>query len=223
MTIWMSQSGIYESMAAATPPLDDHAIEVTMAGTQCNRILWCCSDRNILCIGTEGGEWILTGAEGDALTPLKPDVPAANLLRIRAAGAGRNPRGFKSALCPVRRQVNPRILLHLPVRQLPVRGLVRPCAAYPRPSIIFAAWQGDPYNILWCVLANGTMAAVTYLKEQEVIAWHRHDTDGPIKGHCGPSRRQWPDANLDARRTQRRALRGTPAALQGSHPDRTRA
>ena len=48
MTIWMSQSGIYESMAAATPPLDDHAIEVTMAGTQCNRILWCCSDRNIL-------------------------------------------------------------------------------------------------------------------------------------------------------------------------------
>ncbi len=155
--------------------------------------------------------------------PLKPDVPAANLLRIRAAGAGRNPRGFKSALCPVRRQVNPRILLHLPVRQLPVRGLVRAGAPYSRsldhlrglagrslqhPLVRIGGWHNGGRN-----LPEGSGS--------RCLASARYGR--PHKGHCGPSRRQGPDANLDARRTRRRTLRGTPAALQGSHPDRTRA
>ena len=181
MTIWMSQSGIYESMAAATPPLDDHAIEVTMAATQCNRILWCCSDRNVLCIGTEGGEWILTGAEGDVLTP-------SNLMFQPQTYYGSAPLGQDAI----------RAASSLLFVQFGAKSIREFCYTFQSdsyqsadlsvlarhildPSIIFAAWQGDPYNILWCVLADGTMAAVTYLKDQEVVAWHRHDTDGLIK------------------------------------------
>lgn len=152
-----------------------------MAGTQCNRILWCCSDRNILCIGTEGGEWILTGAEGDVLTP-------SNLMFQPQTYYGSAPLGQDAI----------RAASSLLFVQFGAKSIREFCYTFQSdsyqsadlsvlarhildPSIIFAAWQGDPCNILWCVLADGTMAAVTYLKEQEVIAWHRHDTDGLIK------------------------------------------
>lgn len=39
------------------------------------------------------------------------------------------------------------------------------------------ALQRQPNCILWCVLNNGSLAAMTYEREQEVIAWHRHDSD----------------------------------------------
>ena len=69
MSVWLSQAGNYESMAASIPPADDDAIEATLAAPQANRILWCESDRGGLALGTEGGEWILTGADGGAVTP----------------------------------------------------------------------------------------------------------------------------------------------------------
>lgn len=39
-------------------------------------------------------------------------------------------------------------------------------------------WQRYPDNILWCILHDGTMLGCTYLKEQEVIGWHKHTTQG---------------------------------------------
>lgn len=42
------------------------------------------------------------------------------------------------------------------------------------------AYQQEPYSTLWCVLSDGTFAGLTYMKEQDVIGWHRHTTDGSI-------------------------------------------
>ena len=36
------------------------------------------------------------------------------------------------------------------------------------------AFQGEPLSILWCVRGDGELAALTYQREQEVVAWHRH-------------------------------------------------
>ena len=49
-------------------------------------------------------------------------------------------------------------------------------------DIVSWAFQQEPYSVLWCVLSDGTMAALTYMKEQEVIGWHRHETDGDFLG-----------------------------------------
>ncbi|MBE3144555.1 MAG: hypothetical protein IMZ61_11620, partial [Planctomycetes bacterium] len=38
------------------------------------------------------------------------------------------------------------------------------------------AFQKEPDSILWCVLNDGTLAAFTYNKAQEITAWHLHTT-----------------------------------------------
>jgi len=37
-------------------------------------------------------------------------------------------------------------------------------------------YQQVPYSIVWCVMDDGTMSALTYEKQHEVIGWHRHET-----------------------------------------------
>lgn len=42
----------------------------------------------------------------------------------------------------------------------------------------------NPDGILWTVLNNGEFCGFTYLKSQEVQAWHRHSTQGQVKSVC---------------------------------------
>lgn len=70
ITIWLSRSGEFESMAASVPPKDDDAIEVTLAATQANRIVWLQPDRTSLAFGTEGSRvdaLAFRGSGSDAL------------------------------------------------------------------------------------------------------------------------------------------------------------
>ena len=43
------------------------------------------------------------------------------------------------------------------------------------------AWEQHPNNQIWFVLNDGTMACLTYEPNAQVMAWHRHDTDGVIR------------------------------------------
>ena len=45
-------------------------------------------------------------------------------------------------------------------------------------QIIDMAYSKEPYRILWCVMSDGTLNALTYNPKQKITAWHTHDTDG---------------------------------------------
>ena len=45
-------------------------------------------------------------------------------------------------------------------------------------GIIDIAYQSRPDSVLWCVLADGDIATLTYQREQEVVGWTRHTTEG---------------------------------------------
>ena len=36
------------------------------------------------------------------------------------------------------------------------------------------AYQEEPLAIIWCVRGDGQLIALTYQREQQVTAWHRH-------------------------------------------------
>jgi hypothetical protein len=40
------------------------------------------------------------------------------------------------------------------------------------------AWAEEPFKLLWAIRNDGAVLTLTYLKEQEFIAWSRHDTNG---------------------------------------------
>ena len=180
ITIWLSRTGDFESMASSVPPKDDDAIEVTLAATQANRIVWLQPDRNALAFGTEGSEWTLQSSEGVVLTPSTVSfqlqttnggegtvsalsVGGGVLYVQRGAGAVREFAYNYSADKYLGQDLT-----------LLARHIIKDR------DITAWAYQQEPYSTLWCVLSDGTFAGLTYMKEQDVIGWHRHTTDGSI-------------------------------------------
>lgn len=45
-------------------------------------------------------------------------------------------------------------------------------------EIVDWAFQKNPHSIVWAVRDDGVLLSLTYLREQEVLAWARHDFDG---------------------------------------------
>jgi hypothetical protein len=45
-------------------------------------------------------------------------------------------------------------------------------------------YAADPHGVLWVVRSDGALCSLTYLKEQEVVGWSRHDTDGFFERVC---------------------------------------
>ena len=185
ITIWLSRSGEFESMAKSTPPKDDDAIEVTLAATQASRIVWLQPDRNALAFGTEGSEWTLEPSEGVALTPATvsfqlqttnggSDAVAAlsvggSVLYVqRGSGAIREFAYNYSADKYLGQDLT-----------ILARHILKDV------DVVAWSWQQEPYAILWCVLSDGTLAGLTYMKEQEIIGWHRHATVGQFLDVAG--------------------------------------
>ncbi len=48
-------------------------------------------------------------------------------------------------------------------------------------QVIDMAYSKEPYRILWCVMSDGTVNALTYNKKQEVSGWHCHETKGKFE------------------------------------------
>lgn len=46
------------------------------------------------------------------------------------------------------------------------------------------AYQQEPDSIVWMVRDDGILLSMTYLREQKMLAWARHDTDGTFEDVC---------------------------------------
>lgn len=51
-------------------------------------------------------------------------------------------------------------------------------------TIVDMDYAKEPHGILWIVRSDGALIGLTYLREQEVIGWHRHDTQGYFERVC---------------------------------------
>ena len=180
ITIWLSRTGDFESMASSVPPKDDDAIEVTLAATQANRIVWLQPDRNALAFGTEGSEWTLQSSEGVVLTP------STVSFQLQTTNGG---EGTVSALSVgggvLYVQRGSEAVREFAYNYSADKYLGQDLTILARHiikdrDITAWAYQQEPYSTLWCVLSDGTFAGLTYMKEQDVIGWHRHTTDGSI-------------------------------------------
>lgn len=51
-------------------------------------------------------------------------------------------------------------------------------------TIVDMAYSKEPNRILWCVMSNGELCALTYNPKQKISAWHRHKTKGSFESVC---------------------------------------
>ncbi len=45
-------------------------------------------------------------------------------------------------------------------------------------------YQKNPHSIVWAVRDDGVLLGCSYIKNQQILAWHRHETDGLVEEVC---------------------------------------
>lgn len=180
-TIWMSVSGDYENFAPSdlvSAVLDDSAITRTLASGKVNAIRWMNSGPTLV-IGTQGAEYQLSASsQREAITPTNVtvtlhtahgsgDIPAirvgGSVIFIQRSGRRMQELIYDYASDSLVTKDSTVISEHI------FRGGIKAIAM---------TYQEEPNNIIWVVLEDGRLAGLTYVKNQEIYAWHVHEIGG---------------------------------------------
>lgn len=178
-TIWGSVAGDFENFSPTeldSAVLEDNAIGFTIASTKANPIKWMISGPAIT-VGTTGGEWQVKSSSttSEPITPLNivvtPHTSHGSHNRVQPVRIG------NSVMFADRPGNRVRELIY----DFSVDALVSKDLTYLSEHMlregtgaIYSAYQQEPNNICWYVLNDGTLAAVTINKDQEIVAWHHH-------------------------------------------------
>ncbi len=177
-TIFFSKSGDYENMDAniGGTIADDDAIIYTIASNQVNAIRFMTATRTLI-IGTAGGEFTVSGGSVDtAITPTnilikkQSNHGAANVDAIAVGNA---------TLFLQRAKRKIRELAY----NFDVDGYIAPdmtilAEHITEGGLTQIAYQQEPNQIVYGVRGDGELVGLTYQREQQVTAWHRHIIGG---------------------------------------------
>lgn len=175
-TVWMSESGAFNSFSVATPLRDDSAITATVDSKQMNEIRHFVPLRDVLMF-TSGAEFLLSaGRNADAVTPTSisfslqsywgsSDVPpvVSGSCIVFVANSGKVVRDL-------RYQMTDDGYTGEEVSILAEHLLDSPIADW--------AYQQAPWSTIWVCLESGRLLTFTYLREHEIWAWSEHDSSG---------------------------------------------
>jgi hypothetical protein len=182
-TIWASQIGRYKNFTVHVPARDDDAVTIVVASRQVNRVLHLVQLPTVLVALTSGG---VVSFNGDEAGTLKPT--AINSRQHGTVGAGRlRPLRIGESAIYVAADERTVRDLAFELTSEAVRGVDLTIFAehlFAGHTLVDWAFQERPNSIVWAVRDDGTLLGLTYLAEQEILAWHRHDTDGLIENVC---------------------------------------
>lgn len=174
--MWMTRAGTESNLNYSIPTKDADSISFRVVAREANAVQHLVPMANLVAL-TSAAEWRITSVNTDALTPssisvkpqsyvgandTQPVIVNTNVVYAAARGgharemayswqAGGYMTGDLSLRAP-----------HL------FDGL----------DIVDMALSKAPYPIVWMVSSNGKLLGLTYVPEQQVGAWHWHDTDG---------------------------------------------
>ncbi|QQS11068.1 MAG: hypothetical protein IPK81_15845 [Rhodospirillales bacterium] len=196
-TVWASKAGEYDVFSPTVAidgasgdheTTDECGLSYTLAADQVNGILWLAPLRDLM-IGTAGGEFRLAAGEDRGLTPLNA------LVRAETVHGSAAPRPVRcgSAVLFVQRAG----------RKLRELGFDAAADGFRAPDatllaehvgaggIVDLAWQQEPDGLMWACTGAGGLIAMTYDRSQQIVAWHRHPTDGAVESlACVPGARE---------------------------------
>jgi hypothetical protein len=179
-TLWFSQPAAYGNFSSSIPTKDDDAIKIALLSRQVNEIRHIVSVGDLLVL-TSGGEWVVkAGQQSDVITPASISAKAQS-----ARGS--------SHIAPI---VVGTMVLYIQERGQIVRDLgyqfevdnytgndltLLSRHLFEGRTIREWGYAQAPYSLIWCVMEDGALLSLTYLREHEVWAWCRHDTAGEFR------------------------------------------
>ena len=180
-TLWLSQPGAFNNFDVTNPVADDNGITVTLISNQVNNIKHMVAMPGGLIVLTGGGAWQVSGGGNDA--PVTPRSISAT------------PQAYNGC------SDVPPIIINYDIIYNQARGSVVRDLSYSFYTNIYTgtdisvlanhllvgrtitgwAYAEDPFKVIWAVTSDGDLLSLTYLKEQEVYGWARHDSLGLFK------------------------------------------
>lgn len=174
--IWMTKSGTESNMSYSLPIRDDDRIAFRVAAREANTIRHIVPLTQLLLL-TSSAEWRVTSVNSDAITP--------STISVR-------PQSYvgSSNVQPV---IINNTLIYGAARGGHVRELaynwqasgfitgdlsLRAPHLFDTFDIVDMAYAKAPQPMVWFVSTSGRLLGLTYVPEQQVGAWHWHDTDG---------------------------------------------
>jgi hypothetical protein len=185
--VWGSRTGFPSNFGVSSPLQDDDAVTFRLAGNNHHPILHMVALKLGLVLLTEGGEWTLTGGAG-AGSPITPSSVSADQETYVGAAAGVRPCviGEEILYVQARGSVMRSVRFHLESQGLAGVDLsIWSSHLLERQTLIATDYQQVPHSIVWALRSDGVLLGMTYVPEQEVAGWHRHDTtNGIIEDIC---------------------------------------
>jgi len=175
-TMWFSTIGDLYNFYTYRPQNADDAFEATLAVTRASRILHLATEKLFL-VFTESGEFTVDSSGGafsfNTINVRKcsgigahPDVPPTitegDILFV--ANDARSLYQMRYRLDED--SVRPTCLSH------------RAAHLTETHRIRAMAYQAHPDSVLWCLLDDGSLASLTFVPDEQVVAWARHSLSG---------------------------------------------
>lgn len=184
-TLWGSRSGAPNDFRVRNPVVDDDSFEFTIASPQVTKILWLQSMPGGLVVGTDSGIVQLTGGTTSALNPTAVTPTSGVIVPQTYFGAADVPpividrdilyvQSEASIVRDLQYQLYFNIYTGVDVTTLSSHLF------YPL-SIVQWAYQDTPNKAIWAIRNDGVLLSLTFLKDQEIMGWARHDTGGTFE------------------------------------------
>jgi hypothetical protein len=181
-TFWATRSGTESDLSYSIPTRDDDALSFRAAAREANTIRHIVPMSNMVLL-TSSAEWRLTSVNTDAITPTSVSL---------------KPQSYVGAGLAQPLVINNTLLFGAArgghVREMAfnwqAQGYLTGDLSLKAPhlfdglDIVQLAYAKSPQPVVWAISTSGKLLGLTYVPEQQVGAWHQHDTDGEFESCC---------------------------------------
>lgn len=171
-----SQTSTNNNFNISRPLAATDSINITLSEREVNEIRHIIALNDLILL-TSGGEWKLNGSDGAftassslvaspqsfyGCSHIMPVVSGNMILFVQSGGSVVRDLGYTYLSDSYDGEELSIFANHL----------------FEGKQVVDMAYSKEPYRILWCVMSDGTINALTYNKKQEVSGWHKHVTKG---------------------------------------------
>lgn len=180
--VWGTRSGSFKNLTVSSPSQSDDAVSWSMAGRQVNAIKHMVEVSQLVML-TSGAEIIIQGNGNGVLAPgeVNPNTIAYNGASDVTPALVGNSIVYVQARGTIIRD------LKYEVQSTGYTGrdlTVFSSHLFDKYTVTAMDYSQIPHSIVYAVRNDGTLLGMTYMREQEVWGWHRHDTDGEFEDVC---------------------------------------
>lgn len=172
--VYGSRVGFHSNFTISSPLQDDDAITFKLAANQHNPVRHLLGLKTLIAL-TDAGEWSI----GSPLSPLTPSNLPADQEAYIGVAASPPPVVIGNSILYV--QARGSIVHDLQFDQQ-VEGLggrdltIFASHLFDSYSLLTMDYQQVPHSTVWICRSDGTLLGLTYLRDQDVWGWHRHDS-----------------------------------------------